>query len=449
MSGNLAYQIKDNSTNSAGAIFRVTRFLTQHRLLNLDTAIDQIRPDASRSPLVERTRNGFWRCRSITIGRRRQKNPEAVVKQMRAVKRPIHNANRAIPTIITAAIALTGTHIDGLASARAESSESTTSVVIVDNVRLKRTYHDSMLLPDHEHAGFGSLLYDKNGELVLHDGNKTWLYTTGLFEPPTGGRRDWYGKWISYVRELNVQTFTSGASKIALGLADADRWAVVHDVIEASPRLFVAFYSANGGVRAAVSDKPNGIFKTGHDFKLEVTEPWEKEGGEIDSLESNGAHVLIAETDRFLTLWLGYDSYHVDQTAGQLGWANVRIDKRSGNVELLGKHPRNPLPMLPKHYIAARCGGNLATDIRLGGKYVFFYYSRPSKEKIMLTAALATDPLFQHVTNIVEIEPPLGDEIVIEKFESYMFDNELHIIYENKLASGHWGTGIRVYKIAE
>jgi hypothetical protein len=46
------------------------------------------------------------------------------------------------------------------------------------------------LLPDHEHAGFGSLLYDENGELVLHEGNKIWLYTTGLFARPTGGQRD-------------------------------------------------------------------------------------------------------------------------------------------------------------------------------------------------------------------------------------------------------------------
>jgi len=322
-------------------------------------------------------------------------------------------------------------------------------VAIVGDVRLERLRHNSMLLPGPEHAGFGSLLYDENGELVLHDGNKTWLYTAGLFEPPTGGRRDWYGKWISYVREFDVKTLVSGTSEIALGLADADRWAVIHDVIEASPKLFVAFYSANGGVRAATGDRPNGIFNPVHDFKIEVTEPWEKEGGKIDSLESNGAHVLIEETDRILTLWLGYDSYHVDRTAGQLGWAKVRIDKKAGNVELLEKHPRNPLSMLPKDYLAARCGGNLASNIRLGGQYVFFYYSRRSKTKIMLTAALASDPLFQHVTNIVEIEPPLGDEKVIEKFESYMFDGELHIIYENQLASGHWGTGIRVYKIEE
>jgi hypothetical protein len=333
--------------------------------------------------------------------------------------------------------------------ARAGSAESPQSVPIVGNVRLERIRFNPMLLPDREHAGFGSLLYDEKGELVLHDGNKTWLYTTGLFEPPTGGQRDWYGKWISYVREFNVKTLASGESKIALGLADADRWAVIHDVIKASPNLFVAFYSANGGVRAAVSDKPDHTFKAVHEFKIEVTEAWEREGGQVDSLESTGAHVLIEETDRVLTLWLGYDSYHVDRTAGQLGWAKVRIDKKSGNVELIAKHPQNPLPMLPKNYIAARCGGNLATSIRLGGQYVFFYYSRPSKEKIMLTAALASDPLFQHVTNIVEIEPPLGDEKVIEKFESYMVDDELHIIYENQLSSGHWGTGMRIYRIAE
>src|ERR1700734_979947 len=351
--------------------------------------------------------------------------------------------------VIAAAIALGGVYIVGFASARAESKGTTASVALPGDVRLERIHHDSMLLRDHEHAAFGSLLYDENGELVLHDGNKTWLYTSGLFEPPTGGQRDWYGKWISYVREFNVKTLVSGASKIALGLADADRWAVIHDVIQVSPNLFVAFYSANGAVRAASSETPDGIFKTVNDFKIEVTEAWEKEGGEIDSLESNGAHVLIDEADHFLTLWLGYDSYHVDRTAGQLGWAKVRIDKRLGNVELLEKHPRNPLPMLPKNYIAARCGGNLASNIRLGSQYAFFYYSRRSKERIMLTAALASDPLFQHVTSIVEIEPPLGDEKVIEKFESYMFDDELHIIYENQLASGHWGTGIRVYKIRE
>jgi outer membrane scaffolding protein for murein synthesis (MipA/OmpV family) len=54
LSGHPAYQIKDNGTNAAGVGFSATKFLTPHWLLNLDTAIDQIRGDASRSPLVER-----------------------------------------------------------------------------------------------------------------------------------------------------------------------------------------------------------------------------------------------------------------------------------------------------------------------------------------------------------------------------------------------------------
>ena len=346
-------------------------------------------------------------------------------------------------------IVLAGAFISGIVSASAAPENQTKRGAVIGNVRLERIHHDQMLLPNSEHAGFGSLLYDERGELVLHAGNKTWLYTTGLSEAPAAGQRDWYGKWISHVREFDIKTLASGKSKVVLGLAGADRWAVIHDVIRVSENLYVAFYSANGNVRAAVSGAPDGTFKALEDFKIEVTDAWEKKGGKVDSLESNGAHVLIEETDQSLTLWLGYDSYHVDKTAGQLGWAKVRIDRMSGAVKLIEKHPRNPLAMLPENYIAARCGGNLATNIRLGNQYAFFYYSRQSKDRIMLTAALSSDPLFQHITNIVEIEPPLGDEKVIEKFESYMLDDELHIIYENRLASGHWGTGIRIYKIRE
>lgn len=53
-SGHPTYEIKDNGTNGAGVGFSATKFLTPHWLLNLDTAINQIRGSASRSPLVER-----------------------------------------------------------------------------------------------------------------------------------------------------------------------------------------------------------------------------------------------------------------------------------------------------------------------------------------------------------------------------------------------------------
>lgn len=343
---------------------------------------------------------------------------------------------------------LAGACLLGLTSAVAQT-EGEPEATRLGSVGLQRVHHDGNLLPDREHAGFSALLYDAEGELVLHDGDKTWLYTTGLFEAPTGGQRDWYGKWVSHVREFNAKTLVSGEKQVALGLSGDDQWAVIHDVMKVSDDLFVAFYSTNGGVRAAVSDRPDGMFEADPEFQIAVTEPWEEEGGEEDSLESNGAHVLIEDTDADLTFWLGYDSYHVDQTAGQLGWAKLRIDKTARTVELVEKHPDNPLPLLPEGYIAARAGGNLGADIRLGGEHVFFYYTRPDQQQIMLTAALSPDPLFQEVTEIVELEPPLGDEEVIEKFEAYMMGDILHIIYENKLASGHWGTGIRLYEIIE
>lgn len=357
------------------------------------------------------------------------------------------NNNRHLRTFWSAN-ALVAAFLLGVMPAIAQT-EGEMEAIAIGDVALTRVHHDQNLLPDREHAGFSALLYDAAGDLVLHDGTKTWLYTTGLFEAPTGGQRDWYGKWISHVREFDAKTLVAGEKQIALGLAGEDQWAVIHDVMQVSDDLVVAFYSTNGGVRAALADRPDGMFEAVPDFQIGVTEPWEDEGGEKDSLESNGAHVMIEDTDVALTFWLGYDSYHVDATAGQLGWAKVRIDKAARTVELIEKHPNNPLPLLPEGYIAARSGGNLSSDIRLGGKYAFFYYTRPDKQQIMLTAALSSDPLFQEVDEIVELEPPLGEEEVIEKFEAYMMDDLLYLLYENKLASGHWGVGIRIYEIAE
>jgi hypothetical protein len=339
--------------------------------------------------------------------------------------------------------------IAGAAGAGAGAGEKSRAVMIAPHVRLERILFEQNLLPDEENSGFGALLYGADGTVAMHAGHKAWLYTTGLSSPPPRGRRNWYGKWISYVRELDLRTLASGPSRVALDLSGEDRWAVVHDVIQVGPMLFVAFYSANGGVRAAVSNRADSPFVPIRDFNLDVTDAWERQGGKEQSLESNGAHILIDENEAAATLWLGYDSYHVDRTAGQLGWAKIRIDKKSRDVQLLGKYPGNPLPMLPDGYIAARCGGNLASDVRLGGERAFFYYSRPDTRKIMLTVALSPDPLFGRVSRIVELEPPLGDEKVIEKFEAYMLDDELHIIYENELSSGRWGTGMRVYKIED
>jgi outer membrane scaffolding protein for murein synthesis (MipA/OmpV family) len=53
-SGHPVYTLDRNGTTAAGVGFSATKFLTSHWLLNLDTALSQIRGTASRSPLVER-----------------------------------------------------------------------------------------------------------------------------------------------------------------------------------------------------------------------------------------------------------------------------------------------------------------------------------------------------------------------------------------------------------
>jgi outer membrane scaffolding protein for murein synthesis (MipA/OmpV family) len=52
-SGHPVYDINHAGTSAAGVGFSATRFITDHWLLNIDAAINQVRGSASRSPLVE------------------------------------------------------------------------------------------------------------------------------------------------------------------------------------------------------------------------------------------------------------------------------------------------------------------------------------------------------------------------------------------------------------
>jgi outer membrane scaffolding protein for murein synthesis (MipA/OmpV family) len=54
LSGHPVYELTRDGTSAAGVGFSASKFLTSHWILNLDTAINQIRGSASRSPLVER-----------------------------------------------------------------------------------------------------------------------------------------------------------------------------------------------------------------------------------------------------------------------------------------------------------------------------------------------------------------------------------------------------------
>jgi len=54
LSGHPVYELPRDGTSAAGVGFSASKFVTPHWILNLDTAINQIRGSASRSPLVER-----------------------------------------------------------------------------------------------------------------------------------------------------------------------------------------------------------------------------------------------------------------------------------------------------------------------------------------------------------------------------------------------------------
>jgi outer membrane scaffolding protein for murein synthesis (MipA/OmpV family) len=54
-SGHPIYEVAHNGTSAAGVGFSATKFFGEHWLLNLDSAINQIRGSPSRSPIVEKT----------------------------------------------------------------------------------------------------------------------------------------------------------------------------------------------------------------------------------------------------------------------------------------------------------------------------------------------------------------------------------------------------------
>jgi outer membrane scaffolding protein for murein synthesis (MipA/OmpV family) len=53
-SGHPVYDITRSGQNAVGVGFSATKFITDHWLINLDAAINQIRGTADRSPLIER-----------------------------------------------------------------------------------------------------------------------------------------------------------------------------------------------------------------------------------------------------------------------------------------------------------------------------------------------------------------------------------------------------------
>lgn len=314
--------------------------------------------------------------------------------------------------------------------ASAISPTATASELLeVGGVKLKQVFHHDHLTGTNDH--FGALLFDSNGHLAKHNGNKTWLYCGAKF-----------GQWKSFVREFDLNTLKVGQRTQILEPQPSDRWASVHLAIRAEEELYVLFYSTGKRVRAAVSRHPRGPFVVDEDFRIGASQPWENGC----SIESDCGFVKITENADELHIWKLYDTLCAGST-GQNGWARVRIDKRTRKIELLGKHPENPIRLLRPDWTAARTGGNLDSRIRFNGLYPLFYLSKRESSSYRIGVALSRDPLFQTIESNVEAGKPIGTERVIEKFQFYQHDGHFFLIYENADRHNDWRTSIRKYEL--
>lgn len=289
--------------------------------------------------------------------------------------------------------------------------------------------------------GFGSFLFNTKGEVVVKHG-VTWLYTTILTD----------GKWESWVRPFDLKKMKAGPAQLVLVSTPEDRrGAVLHHVISIAPDFIVGFFSGGtGGVRAAIATAPDTDFKRDTTFKIDPIQGWETCGETPEGwvLEANGAFVKIHEDADSLIFWEGYDSYLAAHKLGDLAWAKIRVDKKTRFVSLVERHPENPLPFRDPSWSCARCGGNLSSNIRIDGRYAFFYYFRPfNSPDVFIALALSSEPFFQKDVEHFLVDHMRGQEEVTEKFQVIQQDNELLVFSENRFKDGSWRTGIRRFLI--
>ena len=76
-------------------------------------------------------------------------------------------------------------------------------------------------------------------------------------------------------------------------------------------------------------------------------------------------------------------------SSGLIGWAKVSIDKIGRTVHLIARDPANPRNFSLPGRVAARTGGNLASDVTFGGLPAIFYLSKPHTN--LLECALFSD----------------------------------------------------------
>lgn len=305
------------------------------------------------------------------------------------------------------------------------------TVLRIGSTRLKRVYHNDSVTGGNDH--FGTLLFDPDGRMVKW-GNKTWIYTGSKVEDD----------WVSNVRGFDPVTLEAGPKSRVLTPVEGENWASIHLAIRVDSELYVVFYSTGKVVRAALGERPEGPFERDAEFELASTEAWEE-----GALESDGGFVKIGQEDGRLRFWMLYDNLGPG-TSGQNGWAEVEVDGRARQVRLVRKHPGNPIGLLLPDRLAARTGGNVSSDVRIDGLYPLFYMSKPARREYRIGVALSDDPLFQTVQVNTEFDTgSLGDEVFSEKYQFYVHDDLLYVIYEMGDKDVNCRTAVRKYAFLE
>jgi hypothetical protein len=301
------------------------------------------------------------------------------------------------------------------------------------SVTLKQiAFHDA-LTGKNDH--FGCLLVDTEGRVVTQAQSKVWLYT-GSQPPGSPGNEG----WISHVCEFDLATLKGEPRRQILSVQSGDRWATVHLAVRVDDRTCLIFFSTGKLIRAAVGPSPQGPFAVDPDFQIAASEPWEGEG----PLESDPGLVSISENNREYRFWKFYDM--LGHTAGN-AWAEVALDKETRRINLVRKHPANPMPLRLPGRLTARTGGTLDSSFRIDGKYLMLYLSKPDVKTYLMSAALSRDPLFQTIDYNVELDGPQGGELVIEKFQWIYWEGELYVFYDTGSKEGDWRTGLRRYRV--
>jgi hypothetical protein len=342
------------------------------------------------------------------------------------------NKNIILSALLAAS--LPGLAATGATPARADGAAEFPVFKVGPVTLTQVAFHDA-LTGKNDH--FGCLLVDTQGRVVIHAQSKVWLFTGS--QPP--GRHDNEG-WISNVRELDLATLRAEPRRQILSVQPNERWATVHLAVRMSDGTCLLFFSTGRLIRAAVGPSPQGPFKVDPEFRLAASEPWEGAG----PLESDPGLVPIQEDVRTFRFWKLYDM--LGNTEGN-GWAEVSFDKQTHRVQLVRKHPHNPMPLRLPGRLTARTGGSVDSSFLVDGRHLMLYLSKPDIKTYLMSAVLSRDPLFQVIDENVELDGPRGGELVIEKFQWVVWSDELYVFYDTGSKEGDWRTGLRRYRVTQ